>query len=147
MNSLNKILSFILIAAIIASLVAIAYLVVVPSPRERFTEFYILGLGGKANNYPREVIVGREAKVILGIVNREHQTASYRVIITINNQFNSQLDIGSLAHMEKWEKIVSFIPKEIGDNQKVEFYLYKDNQPQPYHKEPLRLYINVRPVP
>ncbi len=40
---------------------------------ERFTEFYILGLEGKADNYPDELTVGEEGRVILGIVNHEHE--------------------------------------------------------------------------
>lgn len=147
MNNWNKLLSFVLIGTIIAAIVAIIYLAVTPSPKEKFTEFYILGLGGKADDYPQEIVVGRQAKVILGIVNREHQPASYRVDIKINGQLNTQLDIGSLSHTQKWEKVVSFTPKEVGDKRKVEFYLYKDDQPEPYHKDPLRLYIDVKPPP
>ena len=38
----------------------------------RFTEFYALGPEGKASGYPRELMVGEETVVILGVVNKEY---------------------------------------------------------------------------
>lgn len=63
--------------------------------------------------------------------------------ITIDDIENSQVDIGMLAHEEKREGAVSFIPQVDGEKRKVEFYLYKNGEDEPYFKEPLRLYIDV----
>ncbi|GAI49986.1 unnamed protein product, partial [marine sediment metagenome] len=87
--------------------------------------------------------VGEEARVILGIVNHEYQPLSYRVEIKINGVKNKELRTGILAHEEKWEKEVGFTPEEVGVNQKVEFWLYKDTEPQPCLEDPLHLYIDV----
>jgi uncharacterized membrane protein len=47
-----------------------------------------------------------------------------------------------LADKEKWEKQVSFTPTSVGENQKVEFLLYKGGQVEPYLS--LRLLIDVK---
>lgn len=144
MPKLDKALSIALVVAILAALGGIVYFAATPQPNEKFTEFYILGPQGKAENYPRQVIAGDDVDVIIGVVNHEYQPATYRVEITINGVRNKEVDIGTLAHEQKWEQEVSFVAQTPGDKQRVEFWLYKDNEVEPYLQDPLRLYIDVR---
>lgn len=144
MSNLDKGLSIGLAVAIVAALGCLGYVIANPKQGEKFTEFYILGPEGKAENYPQQVMVGEEAKVILGIVNHEHQLLSYRVEIKINGVKNKEIGTGILAHEEKWERVMGFTPEEVGVKQKVEFWLYKDDALQPHLEEPLHLYINVK---
>ena len=143
MTRLDKALSISLVIVIVAVLGCLSYLIAVPKQGEKFTEFYILNIEGKAVDYPKQVKSGEPVEVIIGIVNHDYQPASYRVGITIDDVKSSQAAIGMLAHEEKWEEKVSFTPKVAGEKQKVEFYLYKDVEIEPYYKEPLRLYIDV----
>jgi uncharacterized membrane protein len=107
-----------------------------------FTEFYILGLSGKADDYPTDVKVNESASVILGIVNREHVAADYRVEIYIDSLINNEIGPITLVDEEKWEEVVSFTPYQAGDDQKVEFLLYKgQEQDNPYLT--LRLRVDV----
>jgi len=144
MSNLDKGLSIGLVVAIVAALGCLGYVIANPKHGEKFTEFYILGPEGKAEDYPQQVMLGEEARVILGIVNHEHQPTSYRVEIKINGVKNKELRTGILAHEEKWEQVVGFTPEEVGVNQKVEFWLYKDEELQPCFEEPLHLYIDVK---
>jgi uncharacterized membrane protein len=143
MSKLDKALSISLVVAIMAALGCLGYVVAMPKQGEKFTEFYILGLGGKAEDYPQQVILGDTVGIIVGVVNHEHQPASYQVGITIDGVETSQVDIGTLAHEEKCEKRVSFIPKVAGKKQKVDFYLHKNGEDRPYFDDPLHLYIDV----
>jgi len=143
MSNLDKGLSVGLVVAIVAALGCLGYVIANPKQGEKFTEFYILGLEGKAENYPQQVTVGEEARVILGIVNHEYQPTSYRVEIEISGVKDKEIRTGILAHEEKWEQVVGFTPEEVGLNQKVEFWLYKDAVLQPHLEQPLHLYINV----
>jgi len=140
-SRLNKTLSIVLLSVLVATIGTIVYLAVTPHIGERFTEFYILGLESKAEDYPTEVMPGEEATVILGIVNREYETTSYRVEVKIDRVINKEIGPLVLAHEEKWEQEVSFTPTRVGENQKVEFVLYKDGQEEP--SLTLRLWINV----
>jgi uncharacterized membrane protein len=139
---LSKALFIVLALAIICAIGAIAYVVLTPKIGERFTEFYVLGLDGKAEDYPREVKVGQEAQVILGMVNHEYENTSYRVEVTIDGIRDGEIGPIVLANKEKWEKQVSFTPTSVGENQKVEFLLYKNGQVEPYLS--LRLWIDIK---
>jgi len=139
---LSKVLSVIFVLAILVVLGALGYIVAVPKAQESFTEFYVLGLEGKAIDYPNQLVVGEEGRVIVGIINQEHETVSYRVEVRIDGVKNNEIEPIVLEHNEKWEEEVSFIPQKAGENQKVEFLLYKSDKAEPILK-PLHLWLDV----
>ena len=145
----DKVLSVVLVAAIIGAIGTLVYVVTSPKVGEQFTEFYILGMEGKAEHYPEALYVGEEGKVILGIVNHEGEQTNYRVKLEMDGE-EAGLVVGgeakdtllvTLAHEEKWEGEVGFIPRKAGDEQKVEFLLYKEGEAEPYLK--LHIWLNV----
>lgn len=140
MSGWDKVLSIVLVALILGAIGTLAYVIITPKAGEKSTEFYILGLDGTADNYPDELTVGEEGKVILGIVNHEHEDGlTYRVEILIDGEDKSTIRPPALDHDEKWEDEVGFIPQEAGGNQTVEFILYKQGQEEPYESVHLRL--------
>ena len=138
----DKVLSVLLTIAILGTLGSLGYVIAKPKIEEKFTEFYILGLEGKASDYPKELQVGEEGRVIVGIVNREHEPVDYRVEITINGLGVQAAGPIPLAHEEKWERELVFVPTAPGENEKVEFILYKNGDVDPL-LEPLHLWIKV----
>ena len=143
MARLDKVLSISLVVTIAAALASIGYLMSTPKPGDKFTEFYILDTEGKAENYPKQVILGASVDVIVGVVNHEYHPEKYQLEITINGVRNKEVDIGTLAHQQTWQKEISFVVLQEGRRQAVEFWLYKDNEVEPYLEDPLRLYIDV----
>lgn len=123
----DKVLSVVLVGVILGALGTLGYAIAAPRV-ERFTEFYILGIEGKVGDYPEELIVGEEGKVNVGIVNREHETMSYRVEVMVNGVKNTDVGPVVLSHEEEWEGEVSFVLGTVGKKQKVEFLLYKQGQ-------------------
>jgi len=143
MRGWDKVLSIILVASILGAVGTIAYVIVTPKTGEKFTEFYVLGLDGEAANYPNELTVGEEGQVILGIVNHEHEdNITYRVEILVDGKDNGTTGPLALDHDEKWENEVGFVLQGVGDNQKVEFILYKNGEEEPYSS--LHLWIDVK---
>ncbi|MFH0847395.1 MAG: DUF1616 domain-containing protein [Chloroflexota bacterium] len=140
---LEKLLSVALAIAILVALGWIGYLTATPNPNEKFTEFYILGPEGKAENYPEQALLSSDVYVTVGVVNREYQPATYRVMITVSGVKSEEIAIGTLAHEQKWERQISFVAQSVGNRQEVEFWLYKDDKVEPYLQDPLRLYIDV----
>ncbi len=84
-SKLDRALTVILIIAILTSIGTLAYVVTHPKPGEAFTEFYILGPGGKAADYPTDLFAGENGTVIIGIVNHEHRNVTYYVQIWLVN--------------------------------------------------------------
>ena len=138
----DKVLSVILVIAILGALGMMGYAIATPKVGERFTEFYILGLGGQAADYPREIKVGEPERVTVGIVNHESEVVSYRVEVRIDGVKNNEVGPVVLANGQKWEGIVTFTPNKVVDNEKVDFLLYKNDEAEPSLK-PLYLWIFV----
>ncbi|MGI6015910.1 MAG: DUF1616 domain-containing protein [Methanothrix sp.] len=81
----DRALTVILLLSIIASIAALVYVVVTPKEGEKFTEFYILGPGGKAYDYPTAVRAKENSTVIVGVVNHEYRLTNYTLQIEVNN--------------------------------------------------------------
>jgi uncharacterized membrane protein len=156
-NTFDRVLTIVLILAILGVTGTLAYTVAKPRVGERFTEFYLLGINGKADRYPKlltcnggqvtsvtyeegdsDVVVSETyGRIVLAIVNREHHEETYRVEVLCNGQRLS-LRIGDatvdelgpivLLHEEKWEQEIGFAPSGLGDGQKIEFLLYMNNR-------------------
>jgi len=62
--------------------------------------------------------------------------------VRIDGVKNNEVAGITLEHDEGWEDEVSFTPEVAGEEQKVEFLLYKNGETEPY-LEPLRLWLNV----
>jgi len=138
----DRALSIILIIIIIGTLGLLGYIILGSKVGEKFTEFYVLGLEGEATGYPTDLSAGEEGIVIVGIINQEHKTVNYWLEIRIESISNNEVGPLELEHNEKWEEIVSFTPDSVGDSQKVEFILYKDEESEPYQN--LHLWVNVQ---
>ena len=139
----RKILIAILVVAIVAALGYLGYIIINPKPGANFTEFYILNREGEAANYPGQVVSGEPVDIIIEIVNHEYKPTSYRVDITGYSIDNKEMRIDELAHGEKFQEMVSLVPQFAGEEQEVEFWLYKNGELEPYFPDPLRLYIDV----
>ena len=128
----DRVLSVLLVAAILGAVGTLGYVLAQPKVGERFSHFYILGPEGKAGGYPSEVILGESASVILGIANHEHQPMDYRVEIMIDGQKAGTVGPIALGHEEERQEEVSFAPSRAGPRQKVEFRLYKGQGEEVY---------------
>lgn len=142
LSRLDKVLSVALAGAIIFAAGSICYVVTTPKTGEKFTEFYILGPGGMAEGYPREMRAGEEKEVIVGIVNHEYRLVPYTAEIRAEGGIVKKLGPYELDHEEKVEERVSFSLGEPGENIKVEFLLFKDEESEPYRS--LHLWVNVK---
>lgn len=142
-NPFNKSLNIILVIAILGALGVLGYVVAAPKVGETFSEFYLLGPEGKAENYPEQLTVDETANLTVGIVNHTHKQTSYQVKIVIDGQESNETRPIILGDGEKWENEMTFIPTIAGDNQKVEFSLFKEEEPSS-PVDSLNLWINVK---
>jgi uncharacterized membrane protein len=156
-NTFDRVLIIVLILAILGATGTLAYTVAKPKVGERFTEFYLQGINGEADRYPKlftynggqvtsvtyeeggsDVVVSEAyGRIVLAIVNREYHEETYRVEVLCNEQRLS-LRVGNatvdklgpivLQHEEKWEQEIGLAPIGPGDGQKIEFLLYMNDR-------------------
>ncbi len=153
---MDRLLTGVLVFSIVASIGTLAYVVAVPKVGEKFTEFYIVGLNDTADCYPTEFVMDRgdvtlvgyscsgepmeqveeyAGRVFVGIVNHEYEQVDYTVEVKIDGEKatvwmeGDELDqIGPVELPDEGNvyEVVAFAPTRVGDNQKVEFILFKD---------------------
>ena len=136
----NRFLNILLTIAFLSGLAALGYSIAVPNTRE-FSEFYVLGLSGQADDYPRQLKVGEEGQVVVGIVNREQEVTAYRVEVNIEGEVVREIGPLELDDGERWQQVVGFKLDNPGNKQKVEFLFYKLGMEEPYHS--IHLWIDA----
>ncbi|MBN1886778.1 MAG: DUF1616 domain-containing protein [Thermoflexales bacterium] len=129
------------LALLMAAVGAFA-IIALPTEGEFLTEFYILGPEGLAEDYPRETVAGQPVLVSMGIANREAVPATYRVEVREGSELIGQAGPVALEVGASDEREISFAPLEVGDDVKIEFFLYRDDGSEPYRS--LRLWMKVK---
>jgi uncharacterized membrane protein len=168
-NRFSKLFSIILIIAIFAALGMLGYVVVKPKIVAGFTEFYILGINGKAQDYPIEFTMnnGKVTTVLysdgtldstsgfgvvtLGIVNHEQQTVVYYVKMTIDGEPANIYFGGTATNIlgplvlrqgDKLENTIGIVPQHVGENQEIKLLLFKGTEITPENS--LQLEFNAQ---
>lgn len=136
----GKILSVVLIISILLAVSTTAYIIVKPKEGEKFTEFYILGPGGKASDYPTNLTPGQEGKLIIGVVNHENAKTTYHLVVTSNGTVQDDRTL-TLQNGQKLEIPFNFTAGEAGER-KMEFFLYKLPDNNNIYRS-LHLWLNI----
>lgn len=135
---------FILTAAVIICLGLVIYFATLPSPRENFSEFYILNENGKPYDYPIQTTAGKPFAITIGIVNHEAGTTLYSIRIMSGGVIIKSLETAKVPQGQKWEEKTDIIAGTPGQNRQIEFYLFLKGEEQPHIKQPLVLILNVK---
>jgi len=138
---------------------ALAYhIVTTPRTGERFTEFYILGEEGMADDYPDDLGVGESGRITIGVVNREHENVNYTLHMGLGWELDEMASEGELSesvsfsdnntyferylvldHSEDWNTTVDF-NVTIHGFYRVQLYLLRDGE---IYRD-LHFWVNVR---
>jgi uncharacterized membrane protein len=117
-GKVDKALTIILVISILASCVALVYVVAFPRQGESFTELYILGPGGNATGYPHNLTVGQDASVFLGLVNHEHRDVNYTVEIWLSNVtfVDNQTQVNKMYFFDRINVTLPSVPVNLEGN-------------------------------
>jgi uncharacterized membrane protein len=138
----DRILSLILVLAIVAAIGTTIYVIAVPREGERFTEFFILGAKGMAGDFPERIVVGRNNSMYIGIGNHEYRTVNYTVeTYLLAMQYDEALNTSTInstelldrfpaavAHNETTILPYSFTVPGVGYN-RIEILLFNETVP------------------
>jgi uncharacterized membrane protein len=142
---LDRALTVILVLSILLSVTTLVYVVITPKEGEHFTEFYILGPEGMADNYPTNYTLGESGKVVVGVVNHEYRPVNYTMEVRLENKslpLPEDMQQVTLAHNETWEEPLMLTPPVEGKNMKLEFLLFNETEKNTPYRD-LHLWINV----
>ena len=124
----HSILIILLASAIFFSAAALAYSFLTPEPRETYTEFYLLGSGGKMQDYPANLTLGQTQLVTVGIANHEGTDVNYTLLAALNDSTTSTvLYSGNLtiANGQTVQETITLKPNRLGSNERIDFVLHR----------------------
>jgi uncharacterized membrane protein len=141
-NRVDRILSVLLIVAVLAAVITTVFVIAVPKEGERFSEFFLLGEKQKAADYPTRITVGQSYPLYLGVGNHEYETVTYTVESwSMDEEYDSMTNSSRIMAMDPlWQHSFSLAHNETttipynlslaktGYN-RVEFLLFKENVP------------------
>lgn len=138
----DKILSILVIIAIVSVIGVVIYINIFPLDGEKFTEFYILGKDKMAENYPDHFAAGTSQFVWVGVGNHEYRNITYTVDTVLVNASWDSVSNSTVIHASKpLDRFV--IPVENGKTEvqkynftvndkeynRMEFLLYNESVP------------------
>jgi uncharacterized membrane protein len=139
---LSSVLAIVLLTIIYFTIQIIAN----PEPVDSYTELYILGPDGVADNYPKELVIGENKTLIAYVVNHENVDAYYNLAIRYNNSSTERTAFTEYIVLQdnvSWSKKFVIKPDLPGKKVKVQFQLYKNGGLDPYRE--CYLWLNVSP--
>ncbi len=141
-SGLDKLVSWVLLIAVVAAIGLTIFLTQLPPREEPFSEFYLLGNDGIAEDYLYDLRAGRGEPVVIGVTNHEGVSTSYVIEVwaaretilasTNRTQVNSMTQIGTVR-VELLDGQTYEQPYQVSvsdkDANRVEFLLFKAGVP------------------
>jgi uncharacterized membrane protein len=127
---------------LVGAIVLLIALLALPDPATKYTEFYLVGNEGLAENYPRNANVGSPVQLKFGLVNHEGKAMRYQKI-EARRATETLVSYGpiTLANESSVVQPITFSINSPGSDQKVEILLFLDGSNNPYRR--LYLWLNV----
>ena len=149
MPLVDKLLTIGIVVMLIASVAVLAWAITTPRVGETFTQLAILGPDGMATDYPRNLTVGEEARVLVSVRSYEHAVVNYTIVLVLTNvtDYNFTVEQNTidwtetqnltpysgiaqdftLDHLDYYNQTFDFNVSAEGD-WKLQFLLYIDGQ-------------------
>jgi len=108
--NLDTLLTIIIVVSLITAPASFIYFSISPKIENQFTEFYILGSDGTSEGFNKNLAIGENTSLIIGIANHEHKTIDYSIEVWLIDQsveFNETTfeDVTIYNHMWFKDKI------------------------------------------
>jgi len=142
---LDRMLSVVLVIAIVASVAVASYALATPKPVEHFTEFYLLGANDTLGNYTTNYTVGVPSPATIVIINHEARDVTYNLIVSENNSTQHAVVYSEqvvISGGQQWQKQIDLVLPLPGDSAKLDFALYADHEAANPYRD-VHLWVNV----
>lgn len=138
----ERLLSAVLALAILMLILITIYVLMVPLPGERFTEFFILGENRTVADYPDLTRPGQNNSMYVGVTNHEYQDVTYTIETwMLRTEFDNVTNTSRIKVMDPHERLSvtlahnekTIIPYNLSYNKtgynRVEFLLFDEYVP------------------
>ena len=99
-DRLSRAVRIFLLIFLLSYIIFTVYAILIPKEGTKFTEFYLLGENGKAENYPSNFSINRPETVIIGIHNHEYRNIRYTIeIYAAETTFDTITNISQFKRM------------------------------------------------
>ena len=143
-SRVDRILSGVLVLAILTAILSTVYVIAVPKQGERFTEFFLLGENMTAAGYPDQILPEINYPLFIGIGNQEHRNVTYALETwylrtesdTVTNTSRIiAMDPGERSAVTLAHNETRIVPYTLSVSQpgydRVEFLLFNESVPGP----------------
>lgn len=143
-SRVDRILSGVLVLAILTAILSTVYVIAVPKQGERFTEFFLLGENMTAAGYPDQILPEINYPLFIGIGNQEHRNVTYALETwylrtesdTVTNTSRIiAMDPGERSALTLAHNETRIVPYTLSVSQpgydRVEFLLFNESVPGP----------------
>ncbi len=110
MPVIDRVLTIGIAIMVVASVAVLAWAVATPRVGERFTQLAILGPGGMATDYPRNLTVGEDARVLVSVKSFEHRALDYTIAIVLTNLTDNSTQLS--GYSINWSEVHSLAPHQ-----------------------------------
>lgn len=93
---IDKALVIATVGLLIASGGLAYHIATTPRTGEQFTELYVLGPEGMADDYPTNLTANETGEVIIGTINREHQEVNYTLGVGLGDSYGNMTLLGNI---------------------------------------------------
>ncbi|ACL17385.1 Protein of unknown function DUF1616 [Methanosphaerula palustris E1-9c] len=143
-SAVEKLLTFILLIVLVGAVILAGYLSTLPEKKDPYTEFYMLGENGIAEDYVYDLNIGQPNSVILGVTNHEKRPVTYTIEVALANEVvNPTTNVTTIKSAKQidsftvnvpdgstYEQPYTFTVNQQGYN-KLEFLLFNETVPAP----------------
>ena len=141
-KTLDHLLSACLVCAVCIAVLVTVFVISAPKENQHFTDFFVLGENGTANNYPYQVIPGQAYPMYIGVGNHESRNTTYiietwEMITEFDDATNTTriiaMDPGDMTSQTLANNETFVMPYNLkitnAKYNRVEFLLFKDTVP------------------
>lgn len=132
-----------LAAVALVALIGVPALAVALRPEERFTEFYVLGEGGKLEGYPTRLAPGEAFTLTFGVGNFEGEPTRYRLVAAFGEDPRT-FETPAIPAGERWEETLELAAPDANGRTKLPFELYRDGVDTEAYRN-LHLFVDIEP--
>ena len=124
----DRTLSILLVVSIVVAICTMVFVIAMPKEGEHYSGFYLLGLEGKATDYPVSFPLCSTQGLIVGVENHEYRTITYTIeTYALNQTFDQTTNTSTIRQMTLLDRYRIEVPHNKTGERRVNFTVSDPN--------------------